>query len=115
IKSASRLASTPAGARGLRTALRATLRVAFLEAVRFALAMPRFYAPKPVCVETADGRQLPAKALGAKTLGPPGLSMSYLPIARLAAQVTALREAVTMFESMPTPHNTRPSAVSASM
>src|SRR5437899_6813945 len=41
--------------------------------------------------------------------------MSYLLTARLAAQVTALREAVTILESMPTPQSTRPSAVSASM
>ena len=35
--------------------------------------------------------------------------------ARLAADVTALSDAVTMLESMPTPHSTRPSLVSASM
>jgi len=35
--------------------------------------------------------------------------------ARLAAEVTALSEAVTMLESMPTPHSTRPAWVSASM
>src|SRR5882757_6714905 len=35
--------------------------------------------------------------------------------ARLAADVTALSEAVTMLESMPTPQRTRPSLVSASM
>src|SRR5215468_6752332 len=34
---------------------------------------------------------------------------------RLAADVTALSDAVTMLESMPTPHSTRPSLVSASM
>ncbi len=34
---------------------------------------------------------------------------------RLAADVTAFNEAVTMLESMPTPHSTRPSLVSASM
>ena len=36
-------------------------------------------------------------------------------VERLAAQVTAFSDAVTMLESMPTPHSTRPSPVSASM
>ncbi len=35
--------------------------------------------------------------------------------ARFAAEVTALRDAATMFESIPTPHRTLPFAVSASM
>ncbi len=52
MRSASRLASTPVGPCGLRGA--------FLGAVRFALAMPRFYALRPVVVETADDLQLPA-------------------------------------------------------
>ena len=36
--------------------------------------------------------------------------IAYIAVARLAAQVTALSEAVTMLESMPTPHRTLPSA-----
>src|SRR5262249_34601002 len=60
-----------------------------------------------------SARDTPGAGNSIIALSAPG--MSYLPAARLAAQVTALSDAVTMLESIPTPHSTRPSAVSASM